>query len=556
MLDKFFEDNVQGQGLNEQYNWSSVSPALLDGIKYFNLTTVDVINSMFDYKYYSHEDINSIVVFLDKRLLFTDDISCVDEMDLDSTGAFLISKNQNGTSIDVLLPLGSNIARPAIELTYGKKVNMVYTYTSLFSKAMATKKGNYNFRYTPYMLFNRLVQYAIDDKATDLHIVTQSKDGQPMYPVYDRVGPLRYTVDLFTLDKKLHIDLVQHIVAKRSDNKAAESDLNSNRGVTVNVTNMFGTNITLRVSAKVVRGGYSCVIRIQKEDTINFKIPDLGFSPEIQKALYTVSDKRSGLTLFTGEIRTGKNTTMNAVANDIVSRPENWSIQAYDSPIEILGPFPQIDYKDNLETLKAAITHAKKDDLDFALLNEIPNKDVAQFVVDLVNSSVHVLTTWHMDRLWNLPMKMYELYGPEFRNYISQLNLVCNQKLYQQQCVDCLENVDVSRFGPGGLLEDSRLYEFFQQQGIRFIQMTRDDSEEVCETCGGTGVRKGKVTVVPEVAVMGKNLVRELLRSETPFAMEALLVDRFYNTEGSMEKSLAKLVERGELHYSSILTIL
>lgn len=77
---------------------------------------------------------------------------------------------------------------------------------------------------------------------------------------------------------------------------------------------------------------------------------------------------------------------------------------SYDSPIEVLMPFPQVDYKDDPKRLLDCVRLAKKQDIDIAFLNEIPSKDVAFAVKDLVTSSIGVITTLHLNRIWDLPL--------------------------------------------------------------------------------------------------------------------------------------------------------
>lgn len=82
-------------------------------------------------------------------------------------------------------------------------------------------------------------------------------------------------------------------------------------------------------------------------------------------------------------------------------------------------PFTQVDYGGDESTLLNAVRLAKKQDVNVAYINELPNKEVAFSVRDLVNSSVYVLTTMHMDRLWHLPYKLKEYYGDQFKDVIS-----------------------------------------------------------------------------------------------------------------------------------------
>ena len=66
--------------------------------------------------------------------------------------------------------------------------------------------------------------------------------------------------------------------------------------------------------------------------------------------------------------------------------------------------------------------------------HEIPDKSIVFGIQDLVNSSIGVITTTHLDRIWNLPYKLKEYFGETYKDMISQINGVVNQKMFIKQC--------------------------------------------------------------------------------------------------------------------------
>jgi type II secretory ATPase GspE/PulE/Tfp pilus assembly ATPase PilB-like protein len=341
-------------------------------------------------------------------------------------------------------------------------------------------------------------------------------------------------------------DLIKNVITERSSNKGAVLDLDNNRGVVVNIKDVFGDGkLDVRFEANKVFSGYYCVCRLQEQKTISLTIDKLGFDEESVKLLKENIQKPSGLTIYTGKIRTGKNTTMSAVANEIVLKSVMPSICAFDDPIEILGKYPQVDYRGDIDALKSYIRLSKKQDLDFCLINEIPNAEVAFGVRDLVNSSIHTMTTWHMNRLWHLPHKLFEYFGEAYRDMLSQMNLVCNQRLYKRQCPHCLEEIHRQEY-----LSDERIYKFFVENELLSARVSQG-----CDFCDGTGYVPGGIVVLPEILKFDQQLVLDLFESGRPFEMEKVIMKRVKGTQFSLEYQMRQAVEDGRLDPNEILTI-
>ena len=176
--------------------------------------------------------------------------------------------------------------------------------------------------------------------------------------------------DLFTLNKDLNKEIISKFIEKKTN--SISLDLNNSSGVTTNKSGLFKTHsLELRISANAVADGLRCVMRLQEKTTTSLQMNELGFDKEIQEVIEELAYHNSGITFITGAIRTGKNTTAFAIANGKVK--ENLSMISYDSPIEVLMPFPQVDYKDDPKRLLDCVRLAKKQDIDIAFLNEIPS---------------------------------------------------------------------------------------------------------------------------------------------------------------------------------------
>lgn len=370
------------------------------------------------------------------------------------------------------------------------------------------------YEYKPSILFKRFLIEALRNHATDLHFTVIHNDLQARYPVMYRKDGDLYEMNLFNLNKELNKSITFSLVEQKT--AAVSLDVALSSGVTSSIPDIFNNGkVELRVSAHRVKDGYRCTIRIQEKKTVNLKISDLGFAEEVQKDLYYLAHKRSGITLITGAIRTGKNTTAYAMANEMIEEPIN--LISYDSPIEILMPFAQVDYRDNPVELINYVRLAKKQDIDVAYLNEIPTKDVAFAVKDLVNSSVYVITTMHLDRIWHLPYRLKEYYGESYKDIITQINGVINQKMFSVLCPHCRKETLITS------ASEFKQVEFLKEYNARRIYTAKGCTFCIDKVTGKSGYVIGRNQPVAEHILFTEELKESLVQCKEAYEMEIVL---------------------------------
>lgn len=382
------------------------------------------------------------------------------------------------------------------------------------------------------LLFKRIIIEALKLGASDVHFDVKHRELKPVYTVSFREGTSIVEHPEFELDKSMNSAIISNLVMRHTE--LDNLDLLDPSGIVCSVSDLFGDgNVELRVSANGTRDGYHYVIRIQKKSTFTFTIESLGFDEVIQEALHRVSTKLSGITLITGAIRTGKNTTAFALANEMVKQPIN--ILSYESPIEALMPFTQVDYRGDTRILTEAVRLAKKQDVNVAFLNEIPDKSVAFSVQDLANSSIHVITTMHMDRIWHLPYKLFEYYGDDYKNILSQINCVFNQKMFVKSCPHC------SRPHSIDAVKSERVKNFLVMNGVKSFMFSPG-----CEKCDFTGETKAYQPYV-EFMEMNESLLTELLSCEHPYQMELIIKKAVRESDITLERFMIEAVKAGKL---------
>lgn len=377
--------------------------------------------------------------------------------------------------------------------------------------------------YDPMILFKRILLEVIQRGGTDLHFNVKHVDMETKYPIQYRQGADLLDLDLFELDSGMNKDIITKLVGTKT--LANAIDLTTADGITANSSNIFGNNnIELRIAANKVKGGLQCVVRIQEKKTFSFTIESLGFPEHVQSYLHQIAKKRSGITLITGAIRTGKNTTAFALANEMVKYPIK--IIDYSSPIEVLMPFTQVDYLADEGNLLSCVRLAKKQDINVAFINEIPSKEVAFAVKDLANSSIHVITTLHLDRIWHLPYKLVEYYGNSYKDVISQINGVVNQKMFDIACPHCKKKIPVSE------LSDKRHVQFLKDAGIDFVNHSVG-----CPECKGTGSVQGKSQPYVEYIYFDGKVKSKLLACNQPWEMELVIAEAIKD-QSSLEQAI------------------
>lgn len=405
----------------------------------------------------------------------------------------------------------------------------------------------YRPKYDPMILFKRILIEVIKLNGTDLHFGVIHRNMRAEYPIQYRVNGDLYDLDLFTLDKELNHSIISTLVETKTS--ANSLDLSLPDGITANSSDILDNgNVELRIAANKVKDGLQCVIRIQEKKTFSYTIDSLGFSKEAQDFLMWLSKKRSGITLITGAIRTGKNTTAFALANEMIKYPIK--MIDYSSPIEVLMPFNQVDYLADENNLLACVRLAKKQDVNVAFLNEIPSKGVAFAVKDLVNSSIHVITTIHMDRIWHLPYKLNEYYGDSYKDVISQINGVMNQKMFDVMCPNCREVY------PTSSIRDLAKKAFLEERGLQNVWVAKG-----CEKCistvkhsghNKTGSVIGANQPYVEFLRFDDKLKSRLLACDHAWQMEEIIKEVVRENKNTLEDTMFDGIQRGVLDYNAL----
>lgn len=380
-------------------------------------------------------------------------------------------------------------------------------------------------------MFKRILYDAIEHGASDIHIVNNmNREGGFDYRIFYR--ELNDYVDdcnIVKLNESTSNSMIMDIISHYTIAEVADLELSC--GVETSWLNVFNDgDLDLRLTGSKTRGGYTLVTRLQKMSTVGKKIANLGFNLETQLALRDLAARTTGLTLITGAVRTGKNTTMVAMINEYLDLPVKR--MEFSSPIETIMPFEQLNYNNDINTLLDYVKLLKKQDVNLVYLNELPDERLAHPIIDIVNSSIGVITTFHINRLWNVCLKLQTYFGDDFRNLITQINGVVNQKMFVKLCPHCRARVyhrELPRFILE-LLDKYDIKSFYKPIG--------------CPSCKGTG-RENSVQPYAEYLIFTEELKSKLVRCKELYEMEDVLKEECYKNESNLEVTLVNAIRNG-----------
>ncbi len=377
--------------------------------------------------------------------------------------------------------------------------------------------------FRPLLVLRRLVIDCNRRGGTDLHFRSVFVDKVPRHYIMYRIKRELHESE-FKLDLEMMQRVTQATVAKLSSSSA--SDLDSASGITTYIPNLFGDgSVELRMTGLPVSAGLFVEIAIQTTTTTTLTVEELGFPKADVAVIREIAQRRTGLTLVTGEMRSGKNTTIFAMLNEIIGLPIN--IIEYSNPIENRMSYPQLNYKGDIDLLKSYLRLAKKQDVDIAVLNEIPNAEVAFAVRDLVNSAIGVITTTHVDRIWHVPNKLNEFFGRDYKTIVSQLNAVINHKMFRRWSSPNMQK-RILQQGPG------EFEKFAYRFGVRqyFIPVDR---------------MRVKYSLQPltEILVLTDEQKTAMLNFEELWKAEQMIRLHMEKTHSTIENKLAQFINEG-----------
>ncbi len=318
-------------------------------------------------------------------------------------------------------------------------------------------------------LVNLLINQAIADRASDIHIEPGERDVRVRY----RIDGVLHEV--MRPPKNIQSGIVSRLKVMADINIAERRVPQDGRINTV----IGGRDVDLRVATLPTVHGEKVVMRVLDKSTALLRLTDLGFLPENMVAYERSFRKAYGTILVTGPTGSGKSTTLYSTLN--ILNDESKNVITVEDPVEYQLPGinqMQVNAKAGL-TFAAALRSILRADPDIVLVGEIRDRETATIAIEAALTGHLVLTTLHTNDAASTPSRLIEM-GVEPFLVGSAIDCVVAQRLARKLCSRCKEayrpeHLELTTVGwdferLGGLDADFHMY---RAKG--------------CGSCGGTG---------------------------------------------------------------------
>lgn len=339
-------------------------------------------------------------------------------------------------------------------------------------------------------LVNFIIQKAVAERASDIHIEPQESDLR-----------VRFRVDGVLQEVMRSPRAVQASIISRfkimADMDIAESRKPQDGHCAITVG---GHATDFRVSTLPTVYGERVVLRILRKDSILLKLSDLGFLPSSLERFEASFTKPYGAILVTGPTGSGKSTSLYAAIN-VLNSPEKHIITAED-PVEYRLPGVnqcQTNVKAGL-TFARALRSFLRCSPDIILVGEIRDQETAKIAIESALTGHLVLSTLHTNDAPGAITRLVEM-GVEPFLVSSAVDCVLAQRLARKLCTDCKQE---SRPKPQVLIDAGFDPDNLPEVVYRAVG---------CKKCGNTGYR-GRLGV-HEVLMMTEEISRLTVEEAT-----------------------------------------
>ncbi|OWV82237.1 general secretion pathway protein GspE [Rhizobium sp. R634] len=351
---------------------------------------------------------------------------------------------------------------------------------------------------------SKIVQRAIDDKATDIHLEPQA---DTMRVRLRRDGLLLETE---TAPRSLHTGVISRLKILARLN-IAERRLPQDGRLRLPVR---GQEVDFRLSVVPSVHGETAALRILDRESIRLDLQSLGYDAASANRIDNLTRRPNGLILVTGPTGSGKTTTLYSILASL-NRP-SVKIFTVEDPVEyrITGITQlQIDPAIGL-SFATALRSVLRQDPDIVLVGEIRDRETAEIAIQAALTGRLVLSTLHTNSAIGAFNRLRDM-GVEPFLLAATVRGVIGQRLLRQCCEACRDlptKVDCTVCEGTGFKGRTATYEILEVSE-RFREAMRssnaeEDLEAVAIAHGMMPLREHGRTLVAN----GVTTMNEILR--------------------------------------------
>lgn len=333
-----------------------------------------------------------------------------------------------------------------------------------------------------------LIDYAYQDKASDIHIEIEEKKCLIRF----RIDGILH--DVLTLPKALHEQIITRIKVLsrlRTDEHLSPQDGKMR-------IKLAEEDLDIRVSIIPITEGEKVVLRLLSSKSRQFSLLDLGMNESDLIKVTNAFNKSYGMVLSTGPTGSGKTTTIYSVLKILNTREKN--ITTIEDPVEyrIKGVNQiQANPKTNL-TFANGLRSILRQDPNIIFVGEIRDTETAGIAVNAALTGHLVLSTLHTNDAATALPRLTDMKVEPFL-VASTVNIIIAQRLVRKICDMCKQSMIINTDD----LEKNLPAEFIKKN-LGMKKEVRVYKGRGCKICHNTGY-SGRVGVF-EVLEVSKDI--------------------------------------------------
>lgn len=309
------------------------------------------------------------------------------------------------------------------------------TFEELFQKETLGKSTNMAIEEAPITkIVDLLINYAYQDKASDIHIEPQEKGSLIRF----RIDGILH--DVLVLPKIFHDRIITRI--KVLSRLRTDEHLSAQDGKMR--IRLDEENLDVRVSIVPIADGEKTVLRLLSSQSRHISLTELGTTEDDLKKITAAFSKSYGMILSTGPTGSGKSTSIYSILKILNTREKN--ITTIEDPVEyrIKGVNQiQVNAKTNL-TFASGLRSILRQDPNVIFVGEIRDIETAGIAVNAALTGHLVLSTLHTNDAATALPRLTDMKVEPFL-VASTVNVIIAQRLVRKICDMCKIAVSIAR---------------------------------------------------------------------------------------------------------------
>jgi len=276
-------------------------------------------------------------------------------------------------------------------------------------------------------LVDWLLQYAFDQRASDIHIEPRRTQGS-----------IRFRIDgVLHLVHQLAPVIMTAITSRlKSLGRMDVADKRRPQDGRLKTKTPTGREVELRLSTMPTTFGEKLVLRIFDPEKLTQPFGALGFSPHDEELWRQMTSHPHGIILVTGPTGSGKTTTLYSALKQL-ARPEI-NVCTIEDPIEMVEPaFNQMQVQPAIELdFAAGVRTLMRQDPDIIMIGEVRDRETADVAAQAALTGHLVLSTLHTNDAASAITRLMDIGVPSYLISATLLGVVA-QRLVRTLCVEC-----------------------------------------------------------------------------------------------------------------------